>query len=241
VDITLKGEADPLQVTATHQLWSLDQAGWVEAGDLKPGEQLAGENGPVTVESVTQDCQPIAVYNLDVDVDHQYLVTDLGALAHNVYPDDYDFTVPANYSGYQYSQYLDFTENDNGVYLNDLASGGQLGEIESIAGYGQALPGAPATGSPPKPDFTVEWQDGTTGYGDLYQPTGSEEGVTNEIISKLDQQTAGGAVFVRISSNAKSGATAMYRQAAQNALESSTSGRAVIVVKGNSVLQMFFR
>jgi len=90
VDITLKGEANPLQVTATHQVWSLDQDGWVEAGQLKPGEQLAGENGPVTVESVTPDSESMPVYNLDVDEDHQYLVTDFGALAHNTCPESFD-------------------------------------------------------------------------------------------------------------------------------------------------------
>ena len=87
VNITLKGEANPLQVTATHQMWSLDQDGWVAAGQLKPGDRLAGKDGPVTVESVTADSTPTAVYNLDVDEDHQYLVTDLGALAHNTCPD----------------------------------------------------------------------------------------------------------------------------------------------------------
>ena len=86
MDVRLRGESAPLQVTAGHKLWSLDRDGWVEAGDLKPGEQLAGAHGSVTVESVTPDSQSTAVYNLDVDEDHQYLVTEKGVLAHNADP-----------------------------------------------------------------------------------------------------------------------------------------------------------
>jgi Pretoxin HINT domain len=86
VDVNLAGESQPLQVTAGHMLWSLDRDGWVEAGDLQAGEQLAGENGPVTVQSVTRDSQSMEVYNLDVETDHRYEVTDLGVVAHNADP-----------------------------------------------------------------------------------------------------------------------------------------------------------
>jgi hypothetical protein len=44
---------------------------------------LAGENGPVTVESIIADSTSEAVYNLDVETDHRYLVTNVGVLAHN--------------------------------------------------------------------------------------------------------------------------------------------------------------
>jgi hypothetical protein len=88
VDVNLVGESQPLQVTATHEIWSLDTGGWVEAGDLYPGERLAGANGPIVVASVTQDSQAVPVYNLDVENDHRYLVTNLGLLVHNIYPSE---------------------------------------------------------------------------------------------------------------------------------------------------------
>lgn len=83
VDVHLQGEEQPLQVTAGHMLWSLDRGGWVAAGDLRSGERLAGKNGAVAVVSVTADANAMPVYNLDVEKDHRYLVTDFGVMAHN--------------------------------------------------------------------------------------------------------------------------------------------------------------
>ena len=86
VDVNLAGETQPLEVTAGHKLWSLDRDGWVQAGDLRAGERLAGGNGTITVESIIADAVPQTVYNLDVETDHRYLVTDRGVLAHNASP-----------------------------------------------------------------------------------------------------------------------------------------------------------
>jgi hypothetical protein len=86
VNVNLAGQSQPLEVTAGHLLWSLDRDGWVAAGNLSEGERLAGEDGPVVVESVTTDAVSQAVYNLDVETDHRYLVTGEGIVAHNVSP-----------------------------------------------------------------------------------------------------------------------------------------------------------
>jgi hypothetical protein len=56
----------------------------VQAGQLRAGERLAGELGTILVAAVSHDSQPTSVFNLDVESDHRYLVTDLGILAHNV-------------------------------------------------------------------------------------------------------------------------------------------------------------
>jgi hypothetical protein len=86
VDVNLVGALQSLKVTAGHKLWSLDRDGWVPAADLRAGERLAGENGPVAVESVTADQSCEVVYNLDVETDHRYLVTEFGVVAHNASP-----------------------------------------------------------------------------------------------------------------------------------------------------------
>ena len=78
VNVNLVGQSQPLQVTSGHKLWSLDRGGWVQAGSLHAGERLEGQSGPVVVESVTADPSATAVYNLDVETDHRYLVTRLG-------------------------------------------------------------------------------------------------------------------------------------------------------------------
>ncbi len=83
VNVNLMGQSQPLQVTSGHKLWSLDRGGWVKAGNLLAGERLEGQSGPVVVDSVTSDPTATAVYNLDVETDHRYLVTSLGVLAHN--------------------------------------------------------------------------------------------------------------------------------------------------------------
>ncbi len=117
VDVNLVGESAPLQVTAGHKLWSLDRDGWVEAGDLKPGERLAGENGPVTVQSVTADANSVEVYNLDVETDHRYEVTDLGILAHNVDP------CSVVVSAADLSTIRDMSPQDFGVGVYDVSTG----------------------------------------------------------------------------------------------------------------------
>jgi len=49
-------------------------------------ERLAGANGSVVVKSVTPDATAMPVYNLDVEDDHRYLVSNSDVLAHNVDP-----------------------------------------------------------------------------------------------------------------------------------------------------------
>jgi hypothetical protein len=84
VDVEIAGQSAPLRVTTGHKLWSLDRGGWIEAGALQKGERLSTNSGVVEVENVLPEHVATAVYNLDVEGDHRYLVGDLGVLAHNV-------------------------------------------------------------------------------------------------------------------------------------------------------------
>ena len=135
VDVILAGESQPLQVTSGHKLWSLDRDGWVQAGDLQAGERLAGENGPVTVQSVARDPQSMEAYNLDVETDHRYEVTDLGVLVHNV----------SSCAGFRADRPLSAAEllsrdvsgackADAAAILKDLNTKGLDGEILQIQG-----------------------------------------------------------------------------------------------------------
>jgi len=84
VSLRLVGEADPIEVTSGHKVWSLDRSDWVGAGGLRPGERLVTESGETSVvESVTTTPGARTVYNLDVQIDHRYFVADTSILVHN--------------------------------------------------------------------------------------------------------------------------------------------------------------
>ena len=237
VDVNLAGESQPLQVTAGHLLWSLDADGWVVAGDLHAGERLAGENGPVTIESVTPYSQSMTVYNLDVENDHRYLVTNLGVLSHNVDLCSYELNGVQNTWGYEPAAGLDEIENAYGAQLNNFASVGSLGEIESIEGFDQPIPGGVT-----EPDYRVKWQDGTQGYADLYRPeTESFNTIASEIRSKANDQTQGGVVIVALKGIASDDQIRVAQAAARFAVgKAGFAGKGVIIMVGQAISAKLF-
>ena len=52
-------------------------------GDLEIGERLQGTSGPVTITSTHLVAQTQNVYNIEVQGEHVYEVTELGILVHN--------------------------------------------------------------------------------------------------------------------------------------------------------------
>jgi hypothetical protein len=196
VNVNLVGESQPLQVTAGHKLWSLDADGWVEAGNLYAGERLAGEHGPVIVSSVTADPQITPVYNLDVENDHRYLVTDLGVLAHNAEPCP-SLPVVEDSPGLSYEIPPGATPDPDEIYagklLNNAANAGELPGIKSVSCNNTPI----ANGK--NPDYTLTLDDGTTQSGDLISPNVGTS--IDNIMSRISQkgtQTAGGTVICRI-------------------------------------------
>ena len=85
LSIKIEGEEGPLGVTTTHPIWSADRNCFVSAGELKIGERLRRENG--TIVQVTRISPhrgpPQTVYNLEVDGEHVYCVSNGGLLVHN--------------------------------------------------------------------------------------------------------------------------------------------------------------
>ena len=86
VNVALEGIAEPISCTSYHRFWSEDRRNYVEAGELRPGERVrARRAGLLAVTSVTH--RPVAplVYNLEVNREHVYEVSELGVLVHNSY------------------------------------------------------------------------------------------------------------------------------------------------------------
>lgn len=73
-------------MTVYHRYWSADRFEFVEAGHLKPREQVQTLAGLKKVVSITPHASNETVYNLEVQGEHVYLVGSLGTLVHNDYP-----------------------------------------------------------------------------------------------------------------------------------------------------------
>ena len=83
-ELKLAGRDETIGVTYGHPIWSLDRGDWVKAGELHTEERLAARDGVAVVESVVPVPARQRVYNLDVETDHRYLVSDLAVVVHNV-------------------------------------------------------------------------------------------------------------------------------------------------------------
>jgi hypothetical protein len=239
VDVNLVRESQPLQVTAGHKLWSLDADGWVDAASLYAGERLAGENGPVIVASVTADPEMIPVYNLDVENDHRYLVTDLGVLAHNAEPCP-SMPVVENSQGLSYEIPNGAEPTPDEIYagklLNNEANAGNLPGIKKVSCNNTPI----ANGQ--NPDYTLELDDGTTQSGDLISP-GIGTPISN-IMSRISQkgtQTAGGTVICRI--DGSSATNAELISAVENDVFTTPGSRPsrVILLRGTTIVADLYR
>jgi RHS repeat-associated protein len=83
-ELRVRGEAEPIGVTAGHPFWSVDRQAWVAAIELQRGERLLAWDGgtPVVVGlSLRAGTEP--VYNIEVEGHHCYRVGQQGLLVHN--------------------------------------------------------------------------------------------------------------------------------------------------------------
>ncbi len=86
LEIRLAGRDEVLEPTPPHRFYSETRQDWLAAKDLRPGERLRTASGePATVESVGLKPGRHAVYNLEVESEHQFFVGQCGALVHNAY------------------------------------------------------------------------------------------------------------------------------------------------------------
>lgn len=83
LELDLKGLDAPLEATKEHPFYSLDRDAWVPAGRLKVGERLATAGGETTLTGVRRKPGTHRVYNLTVEYEHLYCVSEIGLLSHN--------------------------------------------------------------------------------------------------------------------------------------------------------------
>jgi hypothetical protein len=76
----------PIGVTANHPFWSEDRRQFVAAGDLRVGEGLRQADASTTrVLGIDSSSQRARVYNLEVEGEHVYCVSESAVLVHNAY------------------------------------------------------------------------------------------------------------------------------------------------------------
>jgi hypothetical protein len=83
LDLRIAGLVEPLEITSKHRLYSSDRADWVHAEELLEGELLETDGGTAQVLSVEPKAGAHRVYNIEVETDHEYLVSDLAVRSHN--------------------------------------------------------------------------------------------------------------------------------------------------------------
>lgn len=77
------GRTEKVRPTGAHKFYSDDRKNWLSAGDLQVGEYVKAVAGRVQVVSTRRLPGVERVYNLEVEGEHVYYVSRLGALAHN--------------------------------------------------------------------------------------------------------------------------------------------------------------
>ncbi|MEV8321588.1 ricin-type beta-trefoil lectin domain protein [Kitasatospora sp. NPDC056731] len=88
IDTDLDPLTKPLEATSNHPLWVVGR-GWVEAGEVSPGDDLLGSDGATSTVTSTVDLGELSgelVYNLTVGDLHTFVVITSGGseiLAHN--------------------------------------------------------------------------------------------------------------------------------------------------------------
>jgi hypothetical protein len=85
-------QTEKITTTGYHKFYSASRGGWVSACELRPGEQLRGSDGPLTVAAAKRLLGVERVYNFSVEGQHVYHVSGLGVLVHN--PDCNGFGSP---------------------------------------------------------------------------------------------------------------------------------------------------
>ncbi len=83
--IIIKINGKELEMSERHELYIIDK-GWVRAYDLEVGDEMLDSNGKVVkIENIKEKYyeKEIPIYNLTVDGNHNYFVTDIQVLVHN--------------------------------------------------------------------------------------------------------------------------------------------------------------
>ncbi len=82
------GVEEKLRPTGAHPLYSLDRDAWVPVRDLLVSERLQTADGAVRIAALERIGGEHRVYNIEVEAEHEYLVSKYGIRAHNTcFPD----------------------------------------------------------------------------------------------------------------------------------------------------------
>ena len=81
------------EVTPRHQLYIIDK-GWTRAYDVKIGDKMLDVNGKkIIINNIVNKKydKPLKTYNLTVDTNSNYFVTDIQVLVHNIGSDTWSY------------------------------------------------------------------------------------------------------------------------------------------------------
>jgi hypothetical protein len=82
-ELSVQGQEKPIGVTGWHQLFSATRNDWVHVKDLVVGEILVTQSGSAEVKALERKPGRFTVFNLEVERDHNYFVSESSVLSHN--------------------------------------------------------------------------------------------------------------------------------------------------------------
>lgn len=83
IELYVAGKEAPIEVTAPHLLYSETRESYVPAGTLEDGELLRTRDGVIAVERILHLGIMKEVFDIEVEGDHHYYVSDTEILSHN--------------------------------------------------------------------------------------------------------------------------------------------------------------
>jgi hypothetical protein len=83
MEIEFAGLKKALEPTVNHPLFSADRNDWVPAGQLRIGERVKTRTGNSGIKTIRWKTGEHRVYNIEVEADHAYFVSQLDLLSHN--------------------------------------------------------------------------------------------------------------------------------------------------------------
>lgn len=87
-NLYFENNPNPLGVTGSHPIWSMDRNDWVGAKELLIGEKVKTQEGVTVLKSRTKSDVKQKVYNLEIYKDHNFLVGMDKIIVHNNCWDD---------------------------------------------------------------------------------------------------------------------------------------------------------
>jgi len=81
--LSFEGTGEVIEATGTHRFWSVTREAWVPARRLEAGERLRTSGGEVTLLAAEPLAGTHRVFNFEVELEHTYLVGELGLFTHN--------------------------------------------------------------------------------------------------------------------------------------------------------------